>query len=338
MNYHKLITLFIGVFLMLSASFAQHSNNAYFSYVEQYKALAIDHMQRYRIPASITLAQGLLESAAGQSFLARTANNHFGIKAGTDWTGPVVIKHDDSPDEKFRKYNSVAESYEDHSLFLQKPRYGALYQLPLTDYRGWAHTLKQCGYATNPRYADNLISIIERYNLMQYDQQQSVSYAQNFSTQNQSRMSRHKQRKLRTLKLGTWEVEAPTAEQRTLEIQESYLLSHHIGKNNGVFYIIVQPGDNLKSIAKATGKDSRKIRRYNHIPRGADVYEGQIIYLGKKPESNFTMRNHPHEVQIGESLYDISQRYGIRIQSLYKMNDLSNDYEPRVGDRIILWK
>ena len=123
---------------------AQASGNvAYWAYIEQYKGLAQMQMQKHGIPASITLAQGLLESAAGRSELATTANNHFGIKVGTGWAGPFVVKHDDRKNERFRKYNSVEESYEDHSLFLKKPRYVSLFQIPVTDYVGWAQGLKQ---------------------------------------------------------------------------------------------------------------------------------------------------------------------------------------------------
>ncbi len=322
MNYRNLFSVFCALFVLNVQLVAQTASDAYTNYIEQYKTLAIDQMQRHRIPASITLAQGLLESAAGQSRLARVANNHFGIKATSDWTGPVVLADDDAKDEQFRKYNSVQESYEDHSLFLQRPRYNALYQLPITDYKAWAKTLRQCGYATNPRYADNLISIIERYNLVQYDYYGSAAPKQKKS----------KKRK----KLGSLPVNTPSAEERTLEISHDYLLAHNLGMTNGAYYIIVKPGDNLKSVAKATGKDIRKIRRYNNIPRGGEVYPGQIIYLTKKADSNLAMRGQAHTVQNGESLYDIAQRYGVKLKSLYKINGLDKDYETRVGDRILL--
>ena len=135
--------------------------------------MAIDQMLRYKIPASITLAQGLLESGAGTSTLARKANNHFGIKCGRAWKGPYVLQDDDERNEKFRKYRSVEESYEDHSRFLQQARYSSLFDLSPKDYKGWARGLKRCGYATNPRYASLLIDLIERYDLDQYDKYKS---------------------------------------------------------------------------------------------------------------------------------------------------------------------
>ena len=130
-------------------------------------------MIRYKIPASITLAQGLLESGAGTSILARKANNHFGIKCGRAWKGPYILQDDDARNEKFRKYRSVEESYEDHSRFLQQARYSSLFDLSMKDYKGWARGLKRCGYATNPCYASLLIDLIERYDLDQFDKHKS---------------------------------------------------------------------------------------------------------------------------------------------------------------------
>ena len=140
-------------------------NVTYQTYIDQYKDIAIEEMLRYNIPASITLAQGLFESAAGQSRLALYSNNHFGIKCH-DWTGRSVRHDDDELQECFRAYDNVRQSYEDHSKFLvNKPRYRSLFSLPRTDYRGWARGLKAAGYATNPQYANKLIEIIELYKL-----------------------------------------------------------------------------------------------------------------------------------------------------------------------------
>ena len=148
---------------------AQRTNQAYWTYIDKYKDWAIEQMKNYRIPASITLAQGLLESNAGRSTLATEANNHFGIKCGGSWTGPYVLRNDDAPNEKFRKYRSARESFIDHSVFLQGRRYQGLYSLRITDYRGWARGLKAAGYATSPTYAESLIRIIEMYGLSQFD-------------------------------------------------------------------------------------------------------------------------------------------------------------------------
>lgn len=138
-------------------------------YINRYKNIAIKEMNSYGIPASITLAQGLYESGSGNSELARVANNHFGIKASASWNGRVYYKDDDNHNDAFRVYSSPEESFRDHSLFLKKKNYAALYQLDITDYKGWARGLKKAGYATNPDYASYLINIIEKYNLQQFD-------------------------------------------------------------------------------------------------------------------------------------------------------------------------
>lgn len=137
--------------------------NAYEDYIARYSAMAVEQMRLYGVPASITLAQGLLESGAGRSTLAAEGNNHFGIKCHKEWTGNSMLRNDDAPDECFRVYDSPEESFRDHSLFLRRQRYASLFDLPLTDYVGWARGLKKCGYATDPNYADRLISIIELY-------------------------------------------------------------------------------------------------------------------------------------------------------------------------------
>ena len=303
MTYKRLFSLFVSLCVSVFVSFAQSSKNAYTAYIHKYKSEAVRQMNKYRIPASITLAQGLLESAAGESRLARLANNHFGIKASSDWTGPYILNNDDRPNEKFRKYGSVEQSYEDHSQFLLKPRYKELFSLDITDYRGWARGLKKCGYATNPRYADNLVSIIERYDLAQYDTKKS---------------QRHPQASVST--------------------EEEFLVSRGLDKCNGTYYIVAKEGDDLRKISLSIGKSKRRLRRYNEIPKGCDIDPGQKVYLGSKPSSNKAMKGAPHVVEAGESMYSIAQRYGVKMSSLYKINNLSSNYQPRVGDRIYLSK
>ncbi len=162
--------LHLSFFLFLLSFTLCHSQSAYERYIKTYKDIAIEQMERYGIPASITLAQGLLESGAGQSRLTKKSNNHFGIKVGRNWNGRYVRHDDDARKEKFRAYKSARESYEDHSRFLvNNQRYAFLFDLEITDYKGWAHGLKRAGYATNPRYAYSLIDIIERYDLHRYD-------------------------------------------------------------------------------------------------------------------------------------------------------------------------
>ena len=153
-----------------STSKPMSTNEMTYGYIAQYNAVAMSNMKTYGIPASIILAQGILESGSGQSDLAMNANNHFGIKCHNDWTGDKVYKDDDSANECFRKYNQASESYQDHAMVLTgKKRYSNLFTLPKGDYKAWAKGLKEAGYATDPRYPEKLISYIETYNLSQYD-------------------------------------------------------------------------------------------------------------------------------------------------------------------------
>ena len=295
-----LLLLILHSSLLTHNLFAQRPNQAYLDYIERYHAMAQEQMYRHRIPASITLAQGLLESAAGRSDLAVRANNHFGIKVGTDWTGPYIVKSDDNPNDRFRKYASVIESYEDHSTFLEKRRYASLFDLKLTDYKGWAHGLKQCGYATSPTYAQQLITIIENYNLNQYDGGGFVG-------------SSHHNASLD-------------------EASSLFFTTHPVQACNSNFYIIVCEGDNLPTLSMMTGVSKRKLRHYNELPKNYAPKAGDVLFLEKKrSRADKSMKGIPHIVSNGESMYDIAQHYGIRLKSLYKMNELTPEYVPQPG-------
>lgn len=172
--------------MVLSLGAAQRRNKAYEDYIRQYHKIAVEEMKRYHIPASITLAQGLLESGAGRSELARKSNNHFGIKCGRSWDGRTVRADDDAPNECFRAYRHAKDSYRDHSKFLRTgARYAFLFRLKITDYKGWARGLKKAGYATDPRYADRLINIIELYDLDRYDSKKGLEWAEEFPNPHQ---------------------------------------------------------------------------------------------------------------------------------------------------------
>jgi len=168
----KFRILFFSFFLLITHYLAaqQLVNSDYGAYIAKYKSIAIREMKIYKIPASITLAQGMIESGCGKSKLAINTMNHFGIKCQNDWPGDTYLYDDDEKNECFRKYNSVDESYRDHSLFLTtRSRYAALFTLPLNDYKGWAYGLKKAGYATNPDYANILIRLIETNKLYLFD-------------------------------------------------------------------------------------------------------------------------------------------------------------------------
>ncbi len=298
----------IGLLALFSTSTLKAQmkwNQAYQTYVNQYKDLAIEQMLRYRIPASITLAQGLFESRAGLSDLARQGNNHFGIKCHTSWTGARQYHDDDARGECFRVYQDAKESYEDHSKFLAKqPRYASLFELSITDYKGWARGLRRCGYATNPQYANKLIQIIELYKLHDYDKAKRYDHF----------MANHS---------GT---DQPVNAEGLL---------HPIRMFNENYYLKARKGDTFKSIGKEVGISWRKLAKYNERDKHDILQEGDIIYLKKKKrKAPKEFKNIPHIVKPGESMYSIAQKYGIRLERLYKMNNLGIDYQIYPGARL----
>ncbi len=280
----------IATFLTTLQVFAQKQTPT--QYIEKYKDLAVIEMHRSGVPASITLAQGVLESNSGNSRLAKYANNHFGIKCKGSWTGSVIYADDDAPDECFRAYESVLESYQDHSEFLRKNwRYQALFELQSTDYKGWCHGLRKAGYATNPQYGKILISLIERYELYQYDV-----------------------------------ASLPGTGLPTLIPGQAI---------NGVPVKTVQEGETVESIASSNYVKDRHIRKWNDLPSGVEVKSGDIIYLKPKRRRGSVEKHTIHE---GESMHDISQKYGIKLKQLYKKNRMEYGTEPKKGEVIYMQK
>ena len=296
--------LFACLFFISHLSAQMRWNSVYQEYIDQYKDLAIEEMLRYNIPASITLAQGIFESGAGRSELSVKGNNHFGIKCH-GWAGRSVYHDDDARNECFRAYDNVLQSYEDHSKFLRyNVRYNSLFTLQRTDYRGWAQGLKACGYATNPRYADKLIELIELYKLYELDK--ATSYDKFMA------------------KRGGYD--KPVSQGMSL---------HPIKIYNKNYYIIARAGDTFKGIGEEIDISYRKIAKYNERDKNDVLHAGEIIYLKKKQKkADKAYKNRPHIVKAGESMYSIAQRYGIRLKSLYKKNHLSPDYQARVGDTL----
>ena len=286
----KKLKLFLILIISCLTLQAQTRNKQYENYIKKYRELAVEEMKKYHIPASITLAQGLLESGAGQSTLARKSNNHFGIKCGGDWTGKTVSHDDDARGECFRAYKHPKDSYEDHSKFLAgRSRYASLFKLKITDYKGWARGLKKAGYATNPRYADQLIGIIELYELHKYDEKNYLK----------------------------WIKKNPNPHQ-------TYIA-------NDLLYIVVRAGDSWKSISKEFDISQKKLRKYNDLYKGYALQVGDILYLEKK-NKKADKEHIVHVLRAGESMYSISQKYGIRLKNLYKMNKMdADDPAPEVG-------
>lgn len=281
---------------------AQKGRNAnYLAYIDKYGDLAVDQMKKYKVPASITLAQGILESGAGRSTLARKSHNHFGIKCGSSWRGKTVRHDDDARNECFRVYGDPKESFEDHSLFLTRgTRYAFLFKLDITDYKGWARGLKKAGYATDPSYANRLITIIEDYELYKYDSKKGRKGTSSGDSED-----------------------------------EASALKHPVYLANDMAYVIAEHGDTFKGLAKETGISWRKLVKYNDLHEGYTLVAGDVIYLckkNKKAGKKYTV----HVVRDGDSMHGISQMYGIRLKELYKMNRKDADYIPEVGHRLRL--
>jgi LysM repeat protein len=279
-------------------------------YIEKYKDLAIREMERTGIPASITLAQGLLESGNGNSTLARKANNHFGIKCH-DWVGPSIKMDDDAKDECFRKYEHPYDSYKDHSKFLTtRSRYSFLFKYNSDDYKRWAHGLKKAGYATDPKYAHRLIKIIEEEQLYQLDKKDAGN---------------------------DFYVEKP--DNTELADVDGDLSIDPFGARlemaNGVHYIVTKKGDTFYSIEKNLGVERKKLLRYNDLSRDYILQIDQRLYLHNKRGKAARGYNF-HRVKEGETLYEISQEYGVKLKKICRYNQVKKDYKVKVGERIWL--
>lgn len=300
MRKYSFLVILSLCFLPIKAQIA--ITQQYKNYIDRYKDLAIEEMQRHKIPASITLAQGLLESGAGQSTLVKNGNNHFGIKCHS-WTGATINADDDAEEECFRAYKNAFESYEDHSKFLKNnTRYSSLFNLNPTDYHGWANGLKACGYATNPQYATKLIQIIETYKLYQYDNARTYN---KFLAEN-----------------------AGNSHSTTASLHPIYIYN----KN---YYLIARAGDTFYSIGKETDISYKSIAKANELPYNYALQAGDIVYLKKKQKrAEKQFKDVPYIVKAGDSMYSIAQKYGIRLESLYNINALSPDYNIAVGDKL----
>ena len=285
-------------FAVSCLSYAQR-NAVYQQYIDLYSDMAIDQMRRYKIPASITMAQAILESGAGKSYLATKANNHFGIKVSSGWNGGYVTRDDDRKNERFRKYKNVADSYEDHSKFLLKDRYKRLFDLDPLDYKGWARGLKACGYATLPTYANRLIDIIETYELHELDEDRHG-------------LKRKKKKK---------------------EIEYVAPQKHIVMLVNGKQCVVARQGDTWESIAKELKVSKRKLLKYNEMMEDYALPAGMNVFLEKKAKkADAKYKDYWHKVKQGESMYGIAQYYGIRLENLYKMNFKDDSYLPIAGD------
>jgi hypothetical protein len=339
---------FFSFFLLITnfLTAQQVVNSDYTSYINNYKTSAIREMLLYRIPASITLAQGIIESGCGSSRLAIESNNHFGIKCQKEWTGEKYFHDDDEPNECFRKYKDVNESYRDHSLFLTtRSRYSTLFSLPLTDYKGWAKGLKQAGYATNPDYANMLIRMIEANRLYLLDDTTSLTKEEIAALRGGVYFS---QDKLNNADSQAEDKSSAASGSRVLYRKNykfpaasdyEYLYTSDDGRkvyeNNGVPFIFAKKGDTWFSIAKDFNIFSFQVYKQNDLLESDIIVPGQILYLEPKKKKN---SEHTYKVKTDDSMYSISQAKGVKLNELYKFNKLHPGDEPKPGTELKLSK
>ena len=294
--------------------YAQTSSDI-IAYIEKYKAMALEQEILYGIPASITITQGLLESAAGRSGLARNANNHFGIKAYGGWKGRVYHAWDDEAQKsKFRHYDNAVESFRDHAKFLKdNSRYRELFSKSVYDYRGWANGLQRAGYATSQTYAKALIGYIDAYKL--YAINGGVKLRPGKTVTITRTITREELVERTDLKMDEAEV---SEEQENLTIT----LKRFIVEINDVRCTILYPGETLSMIAMKYDIPKYKILEYNETTNEKDIKEGDVVFLAKK-KNKYEKSLDFHRVKEGETLYQISQLYGIKLASLMKLNKKS---------------
>lgn len=311
----KTLSIIIALIAVAITSNAQRLTRQ--GYVSLYKQWAINEMNRTGIPASITLAQGILESDCGNSRLATEGNNHFGIKCHSDWTGETIYHDDDRNQECFRKYTSAYDSFKDHSDFIkQKSRYASLFSLSKDDYKAWAKGLKAAGYATDPSYADKIITIIEEMELYAYDNGES-STAEDAN-------------KYVYDPAGNVVADGISEQKNTIRVRKDATFvidpfhKHDVAYNNGVKYIQTIPGDTFQGIAKEFHLLVSELLTYNDLDATADI--SAIKYLYIRPKRN---RAHPecrtHVVAEGETAWSIAHKYGIKLKKLRRFNHLTSD-------------
>lgn len=341
------------MFLMSVNCFAQSKQQSKktLDYIEKYKDVAMKEMVENKIPASITLAQGILESGNGASLLATKGNNHFGIKCHSEWKGKTMRVDDDAPKECFRVYDSAEDSYHDHSQFLKRDRYKELFSLKITDYKGWAKGLKKAGYATLPTYASVLVNLIENYELYKYDE---MVVKGEFKVKNKKKQKENvvanpgkveEKPKASDKKKNERQEERrrKRAEKQTVEIPvlENCLVvgvtsgRHYIRENCNVKFIITKDNDNLSALAKELGIYKYQLVKYNDLGSKTTFVEGEILYVEPKRRRAVDCYKY-HIVKSGETLSQVSRLYAVRLDRIFKMNDLDENSVLSIGQVIKL--
>ncbi|MCX8532822.1 glucosaminidase domain-containing protein [Chryseobacterium luquanense] len=342
--------LFLLISLLVLSKFSAQTWATEDQYIQKFAQYAVEEMEKYKIPASITLAQGLLETGGGQSRLAQEGKNHFGIKCKEDWTGKTMKHTDDAPNECFRVYDDPKQSYEDHSIFLATRKYYTkLFDLDMKDYKAWAHGLKKAGYATNPRYASILIGKIERYKLYEFDEVDSkeVLYAilkkypdlkddRTFMARMEPAKAMKKTTTPVTVKVPYKATSYAQQQQRVeriktkAEILNSILIKSH--PNGGLKYIVVPEDTDVQYIAKKFKISESKLVKWNEL-EGTAIAKNEVIFLESKNSEGNTPT---YKAESGEDMYDIAQKFGIKLHKLYAKNRMDEGQKPLTGQLIYL--
>lgn len=347
-KYLYIVSCIFAVFILMAASAPQDD------YIRKYAAKAVAEMYRSGVPASITLAQGMLESRYGQSALATEGNNHFGIKCHKDWKGKTMKVDDDEKGECFRVYDKVDDSFADHSDFLRyRDRYKFLFDYEITDYKAWAHGLKKAGYATNPQYAPQLIDIIERYELYKYDtvEQGYVPEPVNTETKadrkkgektsgksGEKEQVKKEQVKKEQIPQSPNALEEAVAYKPVKGEEFTFDMVRVLAKND-VPFVYSMDGETYASIAKDNGLMLKEILRYNDLSSQEELLPGTIVYLEfKKSQSPKGLDKYIVESD-GESFHDICQRFAVKESAIRKLNGFGKGQVAlREGDTILLRK
>ncbi|WP_419870223.1 glucosaminidase domain-containing protein [Chryseobacterium sp. CT-SW4] len=340
--------LFLLTSLLVLSKFSAQTWATEDQYIQKFAQYAVEEMEKYKIPASITLAQGLLETGGGQSRLAQQGNNHFGIKCKEDWTGKTMKHTDDAPNECFRVYDDPRQSYEDHSIFLATRKYYTnLFKLDMKDYRAWAHGLKKAGYATNPRYASILIGKIEKYRLYEFDNTNTneVLYAvlKMYPDLKDDRAFMAKLEPAKQTKKEPVTVTVPYKQTSYAQQQKrvekikskaeslnSMLVKNH--PNQGLKYVVISEDTNVRFIANKFKVSESKLMKWNELSN-TSLKKNDIIFLESK---NSTGNTATYKAEAGENMHDIAQKFGIKLHKLYAKNRMNEGENPLAGQLIYL--
>ena len=330
----RLFTTLFSTILFFSSAIAQSARQRISDYIDQYKELAISEMLRTGVPASVKLAQGLLETAGGQSDLASVANNHFGIKCKAGWTGESMLHDDDAKSECFRKYPSVEDSYKDHSDFLKsRPGYAFLFKLDPTDYEGWAKGLKKAGYATSNTYATALIRTIVENNLQQYTLAglDRLGMPDNLVA---GSLAISEEGRLTTA--GAQIISDKPVTQINVALQKAGASQYPLNSVfsiNEVKVIYAEAGTSLFALANNHNVSFKKLLEFNDLDQTDIIPLNQLIFLQKKAKKG---TRDVHVVEANETLYDIAQKEGMQLSALMELNGLRKDMQPATGEKIYL--